>query len=98
MPCQECLLDKNASSRQWAEADGWLVSAGSQALAIEVLTLRSCQLGDRGTQSLLSLLADWCPYLTDLDIGRNNLGQGMSGGAALALEEILIEESVPIST
>ena len=68
----------------------------SQALAVETLRLNNCKLGDKGTRSLLRLLGEWCPYLNYLDIGRNNLGQG--GSAALAIEEILVEETVPLST
>ena len=72
------------------------LQTSTQALAVETLLLRSCKLGDKGTQLLLGLLSEWCPYLQILDIGRNNLGQG--GSAAAALETILIDESVPLST
>jgi hypothetical protein len=39
------------------------------ALAVETLALRNCSLGDEGTESLLSLLGEWCPYLTSIDLG-----------------------------
>ena len=68
----------------------------SRALAVETLRLNNCKLGDKGTRALLGLLSEWCPHLTSLDIGHNNLGQVAS--AALALEEIIREESVPLST
>lgn len=68
----------------------------SQALAVQTLRLNNCKLGDKGTRALLGLLSEWCPYLNSLDIGRNNLGQG--GSAALAIEEILVDETVPLST
>ena len=53
-------------------------------------------MGDRGTESLLLLLMECCPNLTSLDIGRNNLGQGMSGDVASVLETMLVEEVVPL--
>ena len=37
-----------------------------------------------------------CPHLTSLDIGRNNLGQGMSGDVASVLETMLVQEVVPL--
>ena len=68
----------------------------SRALAVKTLRLNNCKLGDKGARALLRLLGEWCPYLTSLDIGHNNLGQVAS--AALALEEIIREETVPLST
>ena len=55
-------------------------------------------MGDRGTQSLLQLIMNCCPYLQTLDMGSNNLGLGMSGNAASVLETMLTDESVPLHT